>query len=305
MIWGLPRTFVVALAFQAGVAGLAKAQTASPAPQWSQSELRTIDIGGRSLVLRTLGQGEPAVVIEAGAGLPAAESEEWKTVAEAIAKTNRVCLYSRAGLGSSDPPSTKTLTSRDVATDLHELLRKANIQTPVVLVGHSLGGIYVRVYAGMFPKDVAGIVFVDSAHPDQDERWLADLPAETPSDDATVKRAREFLTKRLNNRGDNPDRLDWVASRQEVRDVKTLGDIPLAVLTHSPDWKIDPSLPDAMLEKIERVAQELQATLPSLSTNSTHKVAETAGHGIHVDDPALVIAAIKEVVDKAKAAEKH
>lgn len=302
MVWGLRLTLFTALMVPSVGAESTHAQTAAPAVELAEAKPRAVDVGGRSLMLRTLGEGEPTVVIEAGAGLPAAESDEWKTVVEAIAKTNRVCLYSRAGLGSSDPPPTKTFTSRDVAKDLHELLKAADIQTPVVLVGHSLGGMHARVYAGMFPEDVAGVVLVDSAHPDQDERWLADLPAEQPDDEAPLKRAREFLTRRVNDRGANPDRLDWVASRQEARDVKTFGDIPLAVLTHCPEWKIDPSLPDAMLKKIEGVSQELQATLPRLSTDSTHQVSKTAGHGIHVDDPALVIGAIEEVVGKVKAA---
>ena len=262
---------------------------------------RKIDIGGRKLTLLTLGSGEPTVVIEAGFGLAAADSDEWKAVCDDIAKTNRVCLYNRAGLGSSDPAPTRPRTSRDVASDLHTLLKNADVPGPYVLVGHSAGGMHVLVYAALYPEDVAAVVLVDAAHPDQDERWLATLPKKTDSEDPAITEARKFLESRLMNRGDNPESLDRVASRRQVLEVKTLGSKPLVVLTHSPDWKMVPNLPDEILAPIERETQRLQAGFAALSTNSSHKIAKKAGHAIHVDDPKLVSAGIREAAAKASA----
>lgn len=265
---------------------------------------RKVDVGGYGLTLVTQGSGGPTVVIEPGMGLPAAESGEWKAVCDEIAKTNLVCLYDRAGLGTSDAAPKRPRTSRDFARDLHTLLANAEVPGPYVLVAHSIGGLNVRVFADMYPGEVAGVVLVDVAHPDQDAKWLESLPAEAAGEDASVKRARQFLASRLANRGENPDGMDLVASRDQVRAARDLGGKPLAVLTHSREWKMVPDLPDDVLGRIEQISQGLQAGLPALSTNSSHKVAKKAGHGIHVDEPQLVVDAIREVVGKVKADSK-
>lgn len=217
-----------------------------------------------------------------------------------ISKTNLVCLYDRAGLGTSDPAKKLPRTFTDVADDLHQLLKASETPGPYVLVGHSLGGMNILVYAERYPDEVAGVVLVDTAHPDQEDSWLATLPEETSSSDEMLKQTRQFLMKRIGDRGENGEHLDMVASRDHVRAVKSLGDKPLAVLTHSPKWKMVPNLPDALLGPIENATQELQSKLPALSTNSSHKIAEKAGHGLHVEDPKLVIDAIHEVIAKVE-----
>jgi pimeloyl-ACP methyl ester carboxylesterase len=283
-------------------AGAVAADTGKPGSEADTAPSRQrVDVGGYKLTLLTQGRGTPTVVIESGMGLPATESNEWKAVCDEVAKTTRVCLYNRAGLGTSDPAPTRPRTSRDVARDLHTLLVNAKVPGPYVLVGHSLGGLHVRVFAGLYPGDVAGVVLVDATHPDQESKWLAALPPEAPGEHPALKKSRGFLAARLTNRGDNPDGLALVASREQVRAAGTMGDKPLAVLTHSPEWKMVPDLPDDILRRIEQVSQDLQAGLPALSTNSSHTVAKKAGHGIHVDEPALVIGAIHEVLGKARA----
>lgn len=267
----------------------------------SKGAIQKIDVGGRKLTLLTRGSTGPTVVIEAGFGLAAVESPEWKKVYEAVAKTNRVCVYNRAGLGTSDPAATKPRTSRDIAQDLHQLLSNAKVPGPYILVGHSIGGCHVRVYADMYADEVAGVVLVDATHPDQDAQWAKIIPAEMAGESSVLKSARAFLANRLADTGKNPEGLNWVASREQVRQTRSLGDKPLAVLTHSPKWRMVPGLPDELMNKIEAVSQKLQADLPALSTDSTHKIAEKAGHGIHVEAPDLVIAAISEVVAKVKA----
>lgn len=264
------------------------------------ASVQHIDIGGRKLTLLSQGTGRPAVIIEAGFGLPTVERDQWKTVCNEIAKTNQVCVYDRAGLGSSDPAPTRPRTSRDVAEDLHKLLIAAKIQGPYLLVGHSVGGFHVRVFAGMYPKDVAGVVLVDSSHPDQDPKWLAALGPAAPGEDPAVQRAREFLTNRMKKPIEKPEAFDAVASCAQVRAAGLLGNKPLAVVTHSPNWKMIPDLPDDVLRKLEDISQQLQNALAGLSTNSTHVIAGKAGHEIEVDEPELVIKAIREVVSKAQ-----
>ena len=261
---------------------------------------QSVDVGGYSLMLASRGTGGPTVVIEPGMGLPAVESGEWKAVADEIARTNRVVLYDRAGLGSSGAPAKKSpRTARDVARDLHTLLAKANVPGPCVLVGHSVGGLYVRAYADRYPDEVAGVVLVDAAHPDQEAQWLAALPRAKSGEDPAVSKARAFLRSRIASRAENPDRVDLAASRDHVRAARNLGDKPLAVLAHSPDWKMVPDLPDDVMKKLEQVTQDLQAATAKLSKDGSHVVAKHAGHAIHVDEPQLVIDAIRDVARRS------
>ena len=139
-----------------------------------------IDIGGRKLELLTRGQGSPTVIIEAGMGVPGVEDAAWRAVIDEISKSNRVCIYDRAGLGKSDPPPKLPRTSLDVANDLNALLTKAGVPGPYLLVGHSYGGIHIRMFASQYPDKVLGMVLVDTAHPDQDEKWIAALPSSLP-----------------------------------------------------------------------------------------------------------------------------
>jgi pimeloyl-ACP methyl ester carboxylesterase len=298
----VPVASAVASANGAGTDPPVASETKSPAPAGA-AVVRKIDIGGRKFTLSVRGRGGPTVVIEPGMGLPAVESGEWDHVCDEIARTNRVVLYDRAGLGTSDPADkAKARTANEVARDLHALLAKARVPGPYVLVGHSIGGLYVRVYADRYPDDVAAVVLVEATHPDQEAKWLAALPPAAADEDPAVAKAREFLTSHLKSRGDNPDRVDIVATRDQVRAAKPLGDKPLVVLTHSPDWKMVPDLPDDVSKRLEQITQELQAETARLSTKSTHTVAKRAGHGIHVDEPELVIEAIRSVAAKQKPA---
>ncbi len=120
---------------------------------------RSVDIGGRSLNLYCAGFGSPAVVMDSGAGGP---GYGWKLVETGVAKLTRACWYDRAGYGWSDP-APRARSAADIARDLHQLLHAAGIPPPYVLVGHSLGGFHVRVFAARYREEVAGLVLVDSA----------------------------------------------------------------------------------------------------------------------------------------------
>jgi pimeloyl-ACP methyl ester carboxylesterase len=126
---------------------------------------QAVDIGGRTLNLYCSGEGSPTVILEAGAGGP---GYEWAHVQPKIATFTRACWYDHAGVGWSDPP-TSPRTSASVVKDLHETLSRAGIRPPYVLVGESIDGEYARVYTHRYPLDVAGLVFADSSHPDQQE----------------------------------------------------------------------------------------------------------------------------------------
>lgn len=119
---------------------------------------------GRRLNLRCLGNGQPTVMLESGLW---DTSMSWRKVQGQIAEFTRVCSYDRAGLGFSDA-ARRPSTALNTADDLHRLITAAAIQRPFVLVGHSAGGLYATVYAGLYGSDVAGMVLVDPAFAEQD-----------------------------------------------------------------------------------------------------------------------------------------
>lgn len=127
-----------------------------------------VEIGGRRLYCAGAGTGGPTVVLEAGLGDSAAT---WTGIIPAIAGFARVVGYDRANTtaGASDP-APMPRTAADAVADLHNLLTAAAIPGPYVLVGHSIGGLFVRLYASSYPEEVAGLVLVDASHEEQDAR---------------------------------------------------------------------------------------------------------------------------------------
>ena len=115
---------------------------------------RLVDIGGRVLHVNCLGQGTPTVILEAGLGSGAVT---WQHVQRPLSEITRVCSYDRAGYGwSASGPSPRTAAR--VTDDLHRLLEKAGVEGPLVLGGHSLGGLFARHYAAAYPAEVAGMM---------------------------------------------------------------------------------------------------------------------------------------------------
>src|SRR5689334_18830943 len=117
-----------------------------------------VDVGGYRLHINCTGTGSPTVVIESGWG---DMSASWGWVQPEVAKTTRICTYDRAGMGWSEA-SPQPRTAREYAKELHTLLAKANEPGPYVLVGHSMGGYTMIVYAHDYPAEVAGLVLIDA-----------------------------------------------------------------------------------------------------------------------------------------------
>jgi pimeloyl-ACP methyl ester carboxylesterase len=127
---------------------------------------RGVDVGGPNLNLNCAGSGSPSVILEAGGG--GYGGYGWRIVQAEVAKFTTVCWYDRAGEGWSDAaPAARSSTT--IANDLQALLQRAPVAGPYLLVGHSIGGEYVRIFTAKFPSEVARVVLVDSTHPDQRE----------------------------------------------------------------------------------------------------------------------------------------
>lgn len=126
-----------------------------------------IDVGGFKMHLSCIGEGSPTVILETLSG---GTSSYWGWVQPEVAQTTRVCVYDRAGRGWSEPDPEPISLARTVR-NLHTLLTNAHIDGPYILVGHSIGGIYVRQYAADYPGEVVGMILVDAAHPEQFDRF--------------------------------------------------------------------------------------------------------------------------------------
>jgi pimeloyl-ACP methyl ester carboxylesterase len=122
-----------------------------------------VDVGGHRMHIHCMGSGSPTVILDASSGNTSAS---WGLIQPEVAKRTRVCTYDRAGLGWSDQ-TTAPRDARQIARDLHALLGAAGIAGPYVLVGHSSSGVYAQLYAADYPAEVAGMVLVDTMHPDQ------------------------------------------------------------------------------------------------------------------------------------------
>lgn len=116
-----------------------------------------VDAGGHRVRLLVTGEGTPTVVLESGLG---AGIESWTRVQPSLSRSTQVVSYDQAGVGGSEP-SPKPRTGRHIASELHTALKNAGLRPPYVLVGHSIGGPYIHVFANMYPTEVAGLVFVD------------------------------------------------------------------------------------------------------------------------------------------------
>lgn len=183
------KLFVAVLATALSHACIAESGTNPPVitdPVYT-APVRLVDIGnGQRLNLHCLGAGSPAVIFDAGMG---DSTISWALVQRAVSKKTQACSFDRAGLGFSDA-AIRPSTSRNQSEDLHALLKTAQIRPPYVLVAHSLAGMNARVYADMYPDQVAGMVLVEASHEDQSVRgWAIGDPGQKERYDTFLKDA--------------------------------------------------------------------------------------------------------------------
>jgi len=222
----------------------------------------------------------PTVILEAGTG---DSSEVWSAVQKQVGQFAHVCSYDRLGLGKSDRP-TVAHTADEIAGDLHQLLQAAHIPPPFVMVGHSIGGMYVRKYAARHPTEVTGLVLLDSAHEEQFARvsqispqWAQRIRDRFPENE---QRAQGFLP--------GNDRLEWHFNG------------PLVVIEHG---ETPPSAAsDPMAEQSEIVFHLLQKDLAGRSKYGRLVEAKKSGHYIQQDQPELVVQSVKDVIRESATA---
>ncbi len=244
-----------------------------------------IDLGVYKMYLHCMGSGIPTVIMEAGYN---DISETWSLVQPKVAAFSRVCAYDRIGLGKSDP-SHESRDSYQIVRDLYVLLTKAGISGPYVLVGHSLGGMYMRLFADLYQEEVDGLVLVDSAHIDDAEHCSAVLPPETPNESESLRSIREYLA--------NP--LTFPEIPDKIFEPGSLGDIPLVVLSVPKQQRAE-DLPAGFRDAMDQIWVDLQEEWALISTRSTHILVYESSHFIQKDQPDQVINAILQVIDEAR-----
>ena len=247
---------------------------------------RLVDIGGaRRLYLECMGSGNPTVVLEAGFG---GNAGNWRDVQRQLGRTTRTCAYDRAGLGNSVALS-GVHYAQDEINDLQRLLDAAGIAPPYVLVGHSYGGLLVRLFAKAHPDETAGVVLVDAVGRDQMRRDLAAWPK------SLVPAARREAARRVR------DGVDLVAGDALSTGVRTLGETPLAVITAGRHADVA-SLPPRLARALDRLWGTMQDELAALSSDRVHVVALRSDHFVQRFDgqPGVVIHAVQAVVRAAR-----
>ncbi len=242
-----------------------------------------VDIGGYRLRLGCAGQGTPTVVLEAGLG---EGLDEWAALLPHVAAFTRVCAYDRAGVGKSDA-GPRPRTSRQMVTELRTLLAGAQVAGPYVLVGHSLGGLNVALYAAEHPDEVAGLVLLDPAFPD----FLARM-------DAAWGRLRTRLFLRVGFPQEGMTKEDLRTSCAQVAAAGRLPDVPLVVISAGQPARL-PTVFRAIFpgSKYQRVMQAGGAVLAGASTQGRQVIAPDANHNTMQLQYALITKTIHEVIE--------
>jgi pimeloyl-ACP methyl ester carboxylesterase len=253
-----------------------------------------VQVDGTSLHLHCTGDGRPVVVLEAGA---TGFAQTWAWIQADLAPITRVCSYDRAGMGWSEA-SAVGHDGTAIAHNLRALLQQANESGPYLLIGHSLGGSFAAIFAALYPNDVVALGLVDPTHPDQLDRFPAEarqqqerfsnilqiasnlahvgivratnllgrLWSGLPEPDYHA--ARMFSSAPQHLRTSRAEFLRWNATMEAARSIRTLGEIPLVVISSTE------GLPEGYTEIFHRMHAELAA----LSSRGHHVTIEGANH---------------------------
>ncbi|MEM6633208.1 MAG: alpha/beta hydrolase [Bacteroidota bacterium] len=280
-----------------------------------------VDVGDFNLHIHSTGKKSnmPTLILETGQGIP---SEHYHWLSEGLKDSMRVVRYDRAGIGYSDLSHTPRDPST-IAQELHTLLEKAGEEPPYILAGHSFGGLYIRVFTQLYPDEVVGMAFLDSSHPDQQDRlnhpeprdisWILNAVAVLgdvgilglldrykgsiiSSEDLPEEVNERFLDYTLDGkyiRGLR-DETKWdQATFDQAREAKEFGSLPIRVFTANKKYSGKEANPKWI---------ELQREIADLSTNNKHILIDGHHNSIYTaKENADVIC--KEILQLAKTKE--
>ncbi len=242
---------------------------------------KKLNIGGIELYYELLGEHHegPTLVFDSGYGVTL---ENWNSIKDEVSKFSRMFIYDRAGIGKSGMDD-RPRHSRQSVENLRILLKKAEVKPPYVLVGHSLGGLNIRLFASTYPEEVAGVVLLDSSHEDQNKI----LPP------LFTKEVQEAYYNQFTLEGSLHEVEE---SLEQVRN-KSFGNILLIVVTGG--------LQPFHTKESMAIWMKFQEELANLSTNKQHIIVEDAGHAIHIDQPDVVVSIIRDILSRVKVDKKY
>lgn len=239
-----------------------------------------IDAGGHQLRMLSCGRGSPTVVFESG-GYPVSGNplEAWKRVQPEVSKFTSTVAYDRAGIGLS-APGPKPRDARQIARELHTALGNARVTPPYILVGSSFGGPLIRVFAGMFPADVGGMVLVDPA---QEEYYS--------------------WTKIRDPRANDDDWRDFLASLAQAQESPVPEGIPVVLITAT----VLHVLPIFLTAKQKELFNEFMpmwlkfhAEWVKKLPKGQHIITNNSGHCVAFEEPKLIVRVIREMFEQAR-----
>jgi pimeloyl-ACP methyl ester carboxylesterase len=278
-----------------------------------------IDSGsGRKMYLKCRGTGSPTVVLVGGLR---ASADDWDisdqskpTVFAEVGKFSRVCACDRPGTPVGEKPSRsdpvpQPTTAKDAVADLHALLSAAGEAGPYVLVGHSYGGLIVRLYTSTYPKNVSGLVLVDAL-----SEGLQD--AETREQWTIQRKLIEGDVRESVALYPALERIDVDRSLKQIRAAPPLRSIPLVVLSADRPWgpqvpsmiaagKLSADTPPDFGYVTDAAQKKAQERLANLAPNEKHITNTNSGHEIHKEQPQIVISAIRDVLEAVRSGRRQ
>ncbi|MGH8196425.1 MAG: alpha/beta fold hydrolase [Woeseiaceae bacterium] len=264
-------------------------------------------VGDHRLHLDCRGSGSPTVVFDSGLG---GSSLDWTLVQPEVASFTRACAYDRAGYAWSDPGPLPR-DSEHIVSELEQLLGNGSVAAPYVLVGHSFGGLIVQRFARQHPQKIAGLVLVDATHEDQFRRleeavtpsghayrWSLrtvldsyNAPEGLPEDvrllaGAFAARAQSIVVVR--------SELNFLRNGTRAAAAGDLPDVPVIVISH----RVMTPATSARKGRMAEMWMEMQLELAARARRSTHVIAATDDHYVHIREPETVIEAVRAVVEQ-------
>lgn len=231
------------------------------------TEIKTINgrinVGGYNLHVNYYGEGNHTVIFESGLGHG---SDDWTLIQPEISKVAKTLSYDRVGIGKSDATKSKR-TCLVQARALHALLDKVKAKAPYIIVAHSIGGLNARAFTATYPKEVAGIIFIDCSH----ENQFIKLKGKQ------LKKIKEIFDSIEHS-------YDVLSSGNEVKNLRNKGSLR--------------NIPVVVLRAIQPIID--QNDLLTLSKQSKLINIKDSGHFVQSDQPQIIIDTIKELIEKTR-----
>jgi pimeloyl-ACP methyl ester carboxylesterase len=261
----------------------------------SDPAMERMSINNRELAFYRTGSGSPVVVLETGLG---AESSEWTSIQRSIGAVTLTFRYDRVGRGASHPADSPR-SAGEMVNDLHTLLSTARIPSPYILVGHSFGGLLMRLFAHRYPAEVGGLLLVDAMNEDQFDVISSVLPPARDEDPEPLRNFRDFWTGGWRDPKSTQERIDFAASFREVQEIRSLGQLPVHVITAGTGIT-SPFMPESLRPRMQSLWDGLQRRFLELSPLATQSFVLTSGHFVQRDAPEVVVEAIKGLIDRVR-----